>query len=102
LAESLLQFFGLLALLIPLALGYLGIRSLFPGQSGRLFRRSLSGLLYLLVLSPLLNLVLERVPWRGKDFPSGGLLGELVSNFLSVILTTPALLFSSFVFWPCC
>lgn len=81
LAESLLQVFGLLALLLPLALGYLGIRSLFPGQAGRLFKRSLSGLLYLLVLSPLLNLVLERVPWRGKDFPAGGLLGELVGNF---------------------
>ncbi|MCX8160657.1 MAG: DNA translocase FtsK 4TM domain-containing protein [Candidatus Saccharicenans sp.] len=82
LAESLLQVFGLLALLLPLALGYLGIRSLFPGQSGRLFRRSLTGLFYLLVLSPLLVLVLERAPWKGKDFPAGGLLGELISNFL--------------------
>ena len=80
-AESLLQVFGLLALLLPLALGYLGIRSLFPGQSGRLLRRSLSGLLYLLVLAPLLNLALERAPWQGKDFPAGGLLGELISNF---------------------
>ncbi|MDI6699456.1 MAG: DNA translocase FtsK 4TM domain-containing protein [Candidatus Saccharicenans sp.] len=81
LAESLLQFFGLLALILPLAMGYLGIRSLFPGQSSRLLRRSLGGLLYFLVLSPLLNLLLERAPWQGKDFPAGGLLGELVSNF---------------------
>lgn len=80
-AESLLQVFGLMALFLPLALGYLGIRSLFPGQSGRLFKRSLNGLLYLLVLSPLLNLVLERAPWRGKEFPAGGLLGELIGNF---------------------
>ncbi len=81
LAESLLQVFGLMALLLPPALGYLGIRSLFPGQSGRLFRRGLSGLLYLLVLAPLLNLILKKAPWRGKDFLAGGLIGELVGNF---------------------
>ncbi|MCR4395437.1 MAG: DNA translocase FtsK 4TM domain-containing protein [Candidatus Saccharicenans sp.] len=81
LAESLLQIFGLVALFLPLALGYLGLRSLFPGQSRLLWRRSLAGLLYLLVLSPLLILVLERFPWMGKDFPAGGLLGELVNSF---------------------
>ncbi|MGQ9800084.1 MAG: DNA translocase FtsK [Candidatus Saccharicenans sp.] len=81
LAESLLQFFGLVALFLPLVLGYLGLRSLFPGQFGLLLRRSLAGLLYLLVLAPLLILVLERFPWMGKDFPAGGLLGELVENF---------------------
>ena len=81
LAESLLQVFGLIAIFLPLALGYLGLRSLFPGQSRLLLRRSLASLLYLLVLSPLLILVLERFPWMGKDFPAGGLLGELVNNF---------------------
>lgn len=81
LAESLLQIFGLVALFLPLVLGYLGLRSLFPDQSRLLLRRSLAGLLYLLVISPLLILVLERFPWMGKDFPAGGLLGELVKSF---------------------
>lgn len=80
-AESLLQTFGLMALLFPLALGYLGIRSLLPGQHTKLLRRSLAAGLYLLVLSPLLILTLERVPWRGKNFLAGGLLGELINSF---------------------
>jgi len=81
-AESLLQAFGLLALFLPFALGYLGVKSLFPGQADRLIKRFLVGLFYFLVLSPLLILVLERIPWKGKDFPAGGLLGDLFLSFL--------------------
>ncbi len=82
LAESLLQFFGLATFLLPLAFGYAGVRALFPGQGRLLARRLLTGLLYLLVLSPLLIIILERFPWRGKEFPAGGLLGELLKGFL--------------------
>ncbi len=81
-AESLLQFFGLATFLLPLAFGYAGVRALFPGQGRLLARRLLTGLLYLLVLSPLLIIILERFPWRGKEFPAGGLLGELLKGFL--------------------
>ena len=80
-AESLLQIFGLMAFILPLALGYLGTRSLFPRAAGQLFRNSLAGLIYLIILSPLLILILGKISWRGKSFPAGGLLGELINGF---------------------
>jgi len=82
LAESLLQTFGLLALFLPVGLGYIGIKSLFPGQSQKLVRRLVAGLLYLLILSPLLILIFEKIPWRGKEFLAGGLVGDLLAGFL--------------------
>ncbi|MGB9893018.1 MAG: DNA translocase FtsK, partial [Candidatus Saccharicenans sp.] len=97
LAESLLQVFGLLALFLPLALGYLGFRSLFPGQAGRLAKRLVVGALYFLVLAPLLILILERIPWRGKEFLAGGLLGELFLDFLVKYLNHTG----SFIFLLC-
>ncbi len=80
-AESLIQIFGLLAFVLPFALGYLGARSLVPRQSGQLFRKFLTGLIYLVILSPLLVLILGKISWRGKSFPAGGLLGELINGF---------------------
>jgi S-DNA-T family DNA segregation ATPase FtsK/SpoIIIE len=80
-AESLLQIFGLLAFLLPFALGYLGVRSLLPRQTGQLLKKLLAGLFYLLILSPLLILAIEKISWRGKNFPAGGLLGELINGF---------------------
>lgn len=80
-AETLLQVFGLVALVLPFALGYLGIRSLFPGQYTRMVRRTLSGVLYFLVLSPLLILILEKFPWKGKEFLAGGLFGQVILRF---------------------
>jgi S-DNA-T family DNA segregation ATPase FtsK/SpoIIIE len=82
LAESLLQIFGLMALLLPVGLGYLGIRTLFPNESQKLVRRLISGSLYLIVLSPLLILIFDKIPWRGKDFLAGGLFGDLLLGFL--------------------
>lgn len=82
LAESLLQTFGLLALFLPVGLGYIGIKSLFPGHSQKLVRKLVAGLLYLLILSPLLILIFEKIPWRGKEFLAGGLVGDLLAGFL--------------------
>lgn len=81
LSESLLQGLGLMAFFLPFGLGYLGIKTLFPGQARRLARRFTFGLLYLLVLCPLLVLILERIPWGDKEFLAGGLLGDLLLGF---------------------
>jgi hypothetical protein len=48
-----------------------------------LVRRLISGGLYLIILSPLLILILERIPWRGKEFLAGGLFGDLLLGFLT-------------------
>jgi S-DNA-T family DNA segregation ATPase FtsK/SpoIIIE len=77
-SESLLQGLGLIALFLPFGLGYLGIKTLFPGQAKRLRSRFLAGLLYLLILCPLLMLITHRILWGGKEFLAGGLLGDLV------------------------
>lgn len=86
LAESLLQIFGLLAFLLPVGFGYIGIKTLFPGQSQKLVRRLVTGALYLLVLSPLLILIFEYIPWQGKEFLAGGLVGDLLLGFLVTYL----------------
>lgn len=78
LAESLLQALGLMALFLPFALGYVGIKTLLPAQAKKIGRRSLFGLFYLLILCPLLVLILEKIPWKGKEFLAGGLLGDLL------------------------
>jgi len=77
-SESLLQSLGLIALFLPFGLGYLGIKTLLPGQARRLSFRFLAGLLYILVLCPLLMLITRRIFWGGKEFLTGGLLGDLV------------------------
>ena len=86
LAETLLQIFGLLAFLLPVGFGYIGIKTLFPDQSQKLVRRLVTGILYLLVLSPLLILIFEYIPWRGKEFLAGGLVGDLLLGFLVTYL----------------
>jgi len=80
-SESLLQGLGLMALFLPFGLGYLGIKTLLPGQAKKLISRFLFGLLYLLLLCPLLVLILERIPWDGKEFLAGGLMGDLLLSF---------------------
>lgn len=86
LAETLLQIFGLLAFFLPIGLGYLGLKTLFPGQSQKLARRLIFGILYLIILSPLLILIFEKIPWHGKEFLAGGLLGDLLLGFLTGFL----------------
>ncbi|MDD8021280.1 MAG: DNA translocase FtsK [Acidobacteriota bacterium] len=82
LAESWLQMFGLLAAFLTVWLGYLGIKTLFPAESHKLIKRLISGLLYFLILSPLLVLIFNKIPWHGKEFLAGGLFGDLLLGFL--------------------
>ncbi|MBC7364228.1 MAG: DNA translocase FtsK 4TM domain-containing protein, partial [Candidatus Aminicenantes bacterium] len=83
LAETLLQALGLLGLLFPFYTGYAGIKTLFPDQARKLPRRLLVGFLYLLLLAPLLILFPGNIIWHGKEFPAGGLAGDLLLSVLS-------------------
>ncbi|MGC8746639.1 MAG: DNA translocase FtsK 4TM domain-containing protein, partial [Candidatus Saccharicenans sp.] len=82
LAESLLQGFGLIALFLPLVFGYLGIKTLFPGQARKLGKRVVMAIVYFFILNPLFFLILDRIPWRGKEFLAGGIVGDLLLGFL--------------------
>jgi len=80
-AESLFQGLGLLAFFFPLGLAYLGVKTLLPGQAQKLAKRAIIGLIYFLILSPLLVLILDKIPWKGKEFLAGGILGDLLLGF---------------------
>lgn len=83
LAETLLQGLGLLGLLFPFYTGFLGVKTLLPGEARKLLKRLTIGFLYLLLLSPLLILFPEKIPWHGKEFPAGGLAGDLLLSVMS-------------------
>ncbi|MGB9862889.1 MAG: DNA translocase FtsK 4TM domain-containing protein [Candidatus Saccharicenans sp.] len=83
LAETLLQGLGLLGLLFPFYTGFLGVKTLLPGEARKLLKRLTIGFLYLLLLSPLLILFPEKIPWHGKEFPAGGLAGDLLLSATS-------------------
>jgi len=82
LAEALLQFFGLVAFLLPFVLGYLGIKALLPHGHKRFLTKLSAGLFLLFLLSALFTLLFQRFSWRGADLQSGGLLGDVISSFL--------------------
>ena len=102
LAEGLLQFLGLGAFLVPVLLGYLGIRTLLPRGEERLLWRVASGLWLLLLLCSLLAVVQDGgFAWKGAGFElAGGLPGKLFGSFFyrylnhvgSVILLSALLL----------
>jgi len=83
LAETLLQGLGLLGLLFPFYTGFIGVKTLLPDQARKLAKRLLIGFLYLFLLAPLLILFPEKIPWQGKEFPAGGLAGDLLLSFTS-------------------
>ncbi len=92
LAEGLLQFLGLGAFLVPVLLGYLGIRTLLPRGEERLLWRVASGLWLLLLLCSLFAVVQDGgFAWKGAGFElAGGLPGKLFGVFSTGISTMSA------------
>jgi S-DNA-T family DNA segregation ATPase FtsK/SpoIIIE len=83
LAEGLLQFFGLTAFLLPILLGYFGVKTLLPHGEDRFLWKIGSGLWLLLLLCSLAFLVLPRFSWKGAEFElAGGLPGQFLGGFL--------------------
>jgi S-DNA-T family DNA segregation ATPase FtsK/SpoIIIE len=82
LAETFLQVFGLGAFILPLILGYLGIKAILPRTKGGSLLRIGRSLFLLLVLGALFSLLFGRLSWRGADIEAGGVLGAFLSSFL--------------------
>jgi S-DNA-T family DNA segregation ATPase FtsK/SpoIIIE len=82
LAETFLQVFGLGAFILPLIVGYLGIKAILPRTKGGSLLRIGRSLFLLLVLGALFSLLFGRLSWRGADIEAGGVLGAFLSSFL--------------------
>jgi len=82
LAEIFLQVFGLGAFVLPLILGYLGIKAVLPRTKDGSLLRIGGGLFLLIVLGALFSLLFGRLSWRGADIEAGGVLGAFLSSFL--------------------
>jgi len=82
LAEMFLQVFGLGAFILPIILGYLGVKAVLPRAKSSSLRRIGGSLFLLLVLGGLFSLLFGRISWRGADVEAGGVLGAFLSSFL--------------------
>ncbi len=80
LSEALLQFLGFGALLIPVALIYLGYTMFFPRQG--LFLKTVGSFLFIIIFGALLFMLFDRFAWRGTEIQAGGIMGNLVSSVL--------------------
>jgi S-DNA-T family DNA segregation ATPase FtsK/SpoIIIE len=87
-AQAILWFLGLAAFVSPFALGYAALRAVMRGTSAHLLKRLGTITLGLLIACPFLALVFESFPLRGNTIPAGGIIGELLLNFLVRYLST--------------
>jgi S-DNA-T family DNA segregation ATPase FtsK/SpoIIIE len=93
-AQAVLWFLGLAAFIAPWVLGYAAVRAVLRGTSSHLLKRLGTIALGLLIACPFLALVFESFPFRGDVIPAGGILGDLLLNFLVRYLSS----LGSFVF----
>jgi S-DNA-T family DNA segregation ATPase FtsK/SpoIIIE len=82
LAEIVLQVFGLGAFLLPLILGFIGVKNLLPRSKRGTLLRIGASLMLLVILGGLFNLLFGNLSWRGADIEAGGVLGAFVSSAL--------------------
>jgi len=87
-AQGILWFLGLAAFLFPWVLGYAAVRAVLRGTSSHLLRRLGSITLALLIVCPFFALIFQRFPFRGDIIPAGGIIGDLLLNFLVRYLST--------------
>ncbi len=87
-AEALLQFLGLTAYLLSLAVGYVAVKTIIRDAAGRLLHRLGSVLLLAVILSPLVALLFQTVPLGGNEIPAGGILGRFFLSGLERYLNT--------------
>ncbi len=85
-AQVVLSLLGLAAFVLPFVLGYAALRAVLRGTSAHLLKRLGTITLGLLIVCPLLAF-LEHFPYRGSDFPAGGILGQLLLSFLARFLS---------------
>ena len=87
-AQAILWFLGLASFFLPFVLGYAALRAVLRGTAAHLLKRLGTITLGLLIVCPLLALVFESFPYRGSGIPAGGIIGELLLNFLVRYLST--------------
>jgi S-DNA-T family DNA segregation ATPase FtsK/SpoIIIE len=87
-AQGILWVLGLAAFLFPWVLGYAAVRAVLRGTSSHLLRRLGSITLALLIVCPFFALIFQRFPFRGGVIPAGGIIGDLLLNFLVRYLST--------------
>jgi DNA segregation ATPase FtsK/SpoIIIE, S-DNA-T family len=102
-AEAMIQFFGLLSFIIPIALIYLGVLSVLTDRTNRVLIKAGSLCFFLIVFSALFSLLFKSISWREAEFSGGGFIGDLFSAFLTnyfnhtgsilILLTALALFF---------
>ncbi len=80
LAEALLQFLGFSAFLFPLGLIYISFGAFFPDY--RLFLKTVTCFLFIILSAGLLYMLFEKFSWRGTEIQAGGIIGSLVSSLL--------------------
>ncbi len=85
-SQIVLSFLGLAAFVLPFVLGYAALRAVLRGTSAHLLKRLGTITIGLLIVCPLLAF-LDQFPFRGSDFPAGGLLGQLLLGFFSRFLS---------------
>lgn len=85
-AEIVLSLLGLAAFVLPFVVGYAALKAVLRGTAAHLLKRLGTIALGLLIACPLLAF-LDHFPFRGGDFPAGGLLGGLLHTFLSSFLS---------------
>ncbi len=87
-AEALLWFFGFVAFLLPFGLGYTAVKAVLRGTPGGLLRRLGSVFLMFVIVCPLAALLFQRIPWGGNIVQAGGIIGDLILEFLVRYLST--------------
>lgn len=75
--------FGVPALIIPLLLAGAAWRRFKGGDGAKIVGRGIGAAALLVSLPALLQVVVGTVVWRGMPIPAGGLVGELLAEFLS-------------------
>jgi S-DNA-T family DNA segregation ATPase FtsK/SpoIIIE len=85
-AQAILWFIGLAAYVFPFALGYAALRAVLRGTSAHLLKRLGTIALGLLIACPFLALIFES--FHGSTLPAGGIIGELLLEFLVRYLST--------------
>ena len=94
LAATAIKGLGLTSLLLPFMLGFLGLKAVLIGEKKRLWRIAGKFALVFMILGPLLNLLLQDIPWRGDQIQPGGVISYLINAALTGLLnTTGALIF---------
>lgn len=82
LSETLFQIFGLVSLVFPFAIFYIGIQIFLPKGNKNIVLKTLAVSFLMLILCGLTFILFHSITWKGAEIPSGGFTGDLFSSIL--------------------